>query len=505
MAELMHFQPGKTFYDAFQGARGNTLAKLAITGEGEQRKSALADLYGLDPEKAQAAQGQIKANDEQDYADMIDGAKVMYAFKDNPEMASQAYSRFKPRLEAKYGIKLPDTPDATVWNSVSQIVGAQQSALPSDVQSFEHFTQGMTPEEKDKARRIRLGLDQKVGAEGIKYLPNGGAAYEDPVSKKIFIINPGETTWREFSYPTAMGGTTQAPTNQAQDHNAIATNLQMILREAGFDEQAARDVADAYHSKKAGEPKGQYEDGVYPLTQPAPAASGAAQQQSGGAAWADTSKPKEQQAPPSGYRWKPDGTLEPIPGGAADPNNKDNAPKIAAVNSIRNDYQTEVKPYVDVMNAYEKMRYAAQDPSPAGDIALIYAYMKILDPTSVVREGEFATAQNAGSVPDSVRNTWNKLMNGERLAINRGDFLNQGAKLYVSSKEKYLGFKEKYKGIAQRNGINIDDVLVDGHTPISQKFPPKGQVYKPQTEADFAKIPKGSIYIDPDDGKQYRK
>jgi len=52
MTELIHYQPGKAFYDSFQGARGNTLAKLAITGEGEQRKSALADLYGLDPSLA---------------------------------------------------------------------------------------------------------------------------------------------------------------------------------------------------------------------------------------------------------------------------------------------------------------------------------------------------------------------------------------------------------------------------------------------------------------------
>ncbi len=294
MAELQLFQPGKTFYDSFQQGRGNTLAKLAITGDETQRKGALADLYGLNPEMAQAAQSQIKANDQQDYADLIDGAKVMYAFKDNPEMAGQAYARFKPRLESKYGIKLPEAPDASVWNSVTQIIGAQGSGTPSDVQSFDYFAQGMTPEEKEKARRIKLGLDQKVGAEGIKYLPNGGAAYEDPVSKKVYMINPGDTSWREFSYPTAMGGQGQPPVTQAPppetDHNAIATNLQQILREAGFDEQAARDVADAYHSRKSAEPKGQYTDGVYPI-KPNDQAQVAEQQSASG--WIDTSKPKE--------------------------------------------------------------------------------------------------------------------------------------------------------------------------------------------------------------------
>ena len=41
--------------------------------------------------------------------------------------------------------------------------------------------------------------------------------------------------------------------------------------------------------------------------------------------------------------------------------------------------------------------------------------MKMLDPTSVVREGEFATAQNATGVPERIRNSFNKAMSGERL------------------------------------------------------------------------------------------
>lgn len=48
-------------------------------------------------------------------------------------------------------------------------------------------------------------------------------------------------------------------------------------------------------------------------------------------------------------------------------------------------------------------------------IAIVYKFMKALDPTSVVRETEFATAANAGGVPENIRNAYNKLMEGERL------------------------------------------------------------------------------------------
>lgn len=48
-------------------------------------------------------------------------------------------------------------------------------------------------------------------------------------------------------------------------------------------------------------------------------------------------------------------------------------------------------------------------------ISMVYKFMKSLDPTSVVREGEFATAERAAGVPDTVLNYYNRLVNGERL------------------------------------------------------------------------------------------
>jgi hypothetical protein len=48
-------------------------------------------------------------------------------------------------------------------------------------------------------------------------------------------------------------------------------------------------------------------------------------------------------------------------------------------------------------------------------ISIVYKFMKSLDPTSVVREGEFATAANAGGIPENVLNVYNRLIEGERL------------------------------------------------------------------------------------------
>jgi len=64
----------------------------------------------------------------------------------------------------------------------------------------------------------------------------------------------------------------------------------------------------------------------------------------------------------------------------------------------------------------EELKRAGRQAHAANDIAAVYNYMKVLDPTSVVREGEYATAQNAGSIPERWRNAYNKAIDGEFLS-----------------------------------------------------------------------------------------
>ena len=60
--------------------------------------------------------------------------------------------------------------------------------------------------------------------------------------------------------------------------------------------------------------------------------------------------------------------------------------------------------------------------------------MKMLDPGSVVREGEFANAQNSAGVPDRIRSRYNNVLSGERLAENtRQDFIQTAQGLYSNA------------------------------------------------------------------------
>jgi hypothetical protein len=46
----------------------------------------------------------------------------------------------------------------------------------------------------------------------------------------------------------------------------------------------------------------------------------------------------------------------------------------------------EVKQFKSVKTMYDNVKSSADKKSAAGDMSLIFAYMKILDPTSTVRE-----------------------------------------------------------------------------------------------------------------------
>jgi hypothetical protein len=129
---------------------------------------------------------------------------------------------------------------------------------------------------------------------------------------------------------------------------------------------------------------------------------------------------------------------------------------------LRSEFQTQVKPYVELGQAYQKIETAAKNPSPAGDIAMVYGFMKVLDPSSVVREGEFATAQNAGSVPDSVRNMYNKALNGERLNEKiRSDFLQQARNLVESQRVMSNDLMARYTDVAKNYKLDPNQVVFD--------------------------------------------
>ena len=133
-----------------------------------------------------------------------------------------------------------------------------------------------------------------------------------------------------------------------------------------------------------------------------------------------------------------------------------------------------IKMFSDQSSSYGRIVASAADPSPAGDLALIFNYMKVLDPGSAVRETEFANAQNAGSVPTRIRSLYNNVLEGTRLTPEqRADFVNRGTRIYQDAERQYKGLAEQYSDFAVQAGLPPERIIPDfTYRPATSNIPP---------------------------------
>jgi len=141
----------------------------------------------------------------------------------------------------------------------------------------------------------------------------------------------------------------------------------------------------------------------------------------------------------------------------------------ARAKSMRQEFNQITSSMRDVALSYGKIKSAekaASDQSGerkgAADIALIFNYMKLLDPGSVVREGEFATARNAGGIPDRVVAIYNGLVKGDILSKEvRTSFVAAAEEVLKPYRDQFHATKIRYSNLAKSEGVEPDRVVMN--------------------------------------------
>jgi len=132
-------------------------------------------------------------------------------------------------------------------------------------------------------------------------------------------------------------------------------------------------------------------------------------------------------------------------------------------------YRDEAKDYFSIADSFKKVKAASEEATPAGDISLIFAYMKMLDPGSVVREGEFATAQNTGSVSERVYVLYNKALKGDRLTDSqRKMFMKSANTVLESQRSGVQNLINYYTQLSNDYGFKVNRIVRDPFEGIDQ-------------------------------------
>lgn len=125
-------------------------------------------------------------------------------------------------------------------------------------------------------------------------------------------------------------------------------------------------------------------------------------------------------------------------------------------NQLNDDYNAEIKPITDVYGmisgALDSTEAAKAGDGPA-QVQLLYAFVKAMDASSAVREGELTLVQGAGSLKQRAQGLLDKYGKGEAVVVpapmvdDIARVLRQGATRY---ERIWQGANERYKSRAER-------------------------------------------------------
>ena len=154
---------------------------------------------------------------------------------------------------------------------------------------------------------------------------------------------------------------------------------------------------------------------------------------------------------------------------------------LTAANAIRDDARTDLDPYELSRSGFEAVQTFFNNPGGVSDYALTVAFAKILDPTSVVREGEQAAVAKSGAISGALKSQLTNALNGtgqlppkvrEEIARLSTEIYNKRA---VGAQETY----GRYGDLAERAGLQRGDAYM-GEEPYFYEGQPRGGPVRPQ-------------------------
>lgn len=194
--------------------------------------------------------------------------------------------------------------------------------------------------------------------------------------------------------------------------------------------------------------------------------------------------------------------------------------------SLRKEFDDlpEVKSFRLVQTAFGKLNAAASKPpelaTAQDDMAAIFSYMKLLDPGSTVREGEYNTATKSGGWPTEWLLIYNNAVGFLKGAKDENDkpieyrlldpkvrkgFLESGKTAYVGQSRTFANALDRHVKLAKDAGVPLDTILgpndfrfIGASIDDDKLGPDSGSEDKPAPNKPALSGPKPALYNFPD-------
>ena len=148
-----------------------------------------------------------------------------------------------------------------------------------------------------------------------------------------------------------------------------------------------------------------------------------------------------------------------------------------AENEILTSWTKETKSIKESRINYAKMEEAVKSADGPGDLALVFSFMKMLDPGSVVRESEFSAAQNTAGLFQKLEVAAENIKKGDLLSPKQRKSFLDLSKKFLEGGNKYLAKIRRNKGI-QANNYGLNAANIFGYEPAPAQWYISDEAYE---------------------------
>ncbi|MCK5651470.1 MAG: hypothetical protein KAJ42_08845 [Gemmatimonadetes bacterium] len=142
-----------------------------------------------------------------------------------------------------------------------------------------------------------------------------------------------------------------------------------------------------------------------------------------------------------------------------------NTPSAETEGGLRAEFNASpiFKDALSIAGSYSSLLEVLAIPSSGpNDLSVIFSFMKMLDPGSVVREGEFANAANSQGWSDRARALYNRIARGERLAAPARAEFERSARALIRGRRRLLnGHIAQFSRFAGDQDVDARNVVTD--------------------------------------------